>query len=164
MRYDIKAIPTTYNGVRFRSRLEARWAAFFDLARVKWHYEPFDLDGWAPDFLIAAPVREFDQPIINVLVEVKPIDLDSTDHSAFQKAMRHSPKHPVLMCGIGPNRMNNFGALCDLPEFKAFKKLTEKIWYPTPIYWADLNERLSDERAHNFWREAGNLVQWNSAT
>ena len=31
MNYTIKAIPTTYAGVRFRSRLEARWAAFFDL-------------------------------------------------------------------------------------------------------------------------------------
>ena len=27
----IAAIPTTYSGVVFRSRLEARWAAFFDL-------------------------------------------------------------------------------------------------------------------------------------
>ena len=26
----IKAIETVYNGYRFRSRLEARWAVFFD--------------------------------------------------------------------------------------------------------------------------------------
>jgi len=29
--YTIPAIPTRYNGVNFRSRLEAKWAAFFDL-------------------------------------------------------------------------------------------------------------------------------------
>ena len=28
---DIKAIETYYKGYRFRSRLEARWAVFFDL-------------------------------------------------------------------------------------------------------------------------------------
>ena len=36
----VKAIETTYAGCRFRSRLEARWAVFFDALRVKWQYEP----------------------------------------------------------------------------------------------------------------------------
>ena len=53
----IKAIPTEYNGHLFRSRLEARWAVFFDACGVKWEYEPegFDLgDGmrYLPDFLL----------------------------------------------------------------------------------------------------------------
>lgn len=30
---EIKAIDTYYKGYRFRSRLEARWAVFFDAAR-----------------------------------------------------------------------------------------------------------------------------------
>lgn len=153
MEYNIKAIPTTYNGVRFRSRLEARWAAFFDLARVKWQYEPFDLDGWAPDFLIAAPVREFDQPEINVLVEVKPFMADAYAGGGFRKAIKYWDRYPILLCGLGPTMMNSFGSLCDLsPEISQI------------TFWADLRERLSDERAHDFWREAGNLVQWNSAS
>jgi hypothetical protein len=36
----IKAIDTTYAGCRFRSRLEARWAVFFDTLGVRWQYEP----------------------------------------------------------------------------------------------------------------------------
>lgn len=36
----IKAIETTYKGYRFRSRLEARWAVFFDALGIKWQYEP----------------------------------------------------------------------------------------------------------------------------
>ncbi len=59
------AIPTTYSGVQFRSRLEARWAAFFDLLKIKWLYEPFDLAGYIPDFILP----EFG----DLLVEVKPI-------------------------------------------------------------------------------------------
>ena len=53
----IKAIETEYKGYRFRSRLEARWAVFFDACGVRWEYEPegFDLGGgmyYLPDFLL----------------------------------------------------------------------------------------------------------------
>jgi hypothetical protein len=50
------AIPTVFAGVQFRSRLEARWAAFFELLKWPWDYEPIDLAGYIPDFLIRAPV------------------------------------------------------------------------------------------------------------
>jgi hypothetical protein len=65
----IKPIETIYNGYRFRSRLEARWAVFFDALGVEYEYEPegFELsDGtrYLPDFFL---------PGINggVYVEVK---------------------------------------------------------------------------------------------
>lgn len=50
-----KAIETRYSGYRFRSRLEARWAVFFDAMRLRYDYEPegYDLGeaGWyLPDF------------------------------------------------------------------------------------------------------------------
>lgn len=53
----IKPIETYYNGYRFRSRLEARWAVFFDALGVKYEYEPegFDLgdgDYYLPDFKV----------------------------------------------------------------------------------------------------------------
>jgi hypothetical protein len=35
----VKPIETRYNGYRFRSRLEARWAVFFDELRLKYEYE-----------------------------------------------------------------------------------------------------------------------------
>lgn len=57
MQSEIKAIETFYNGYRFRSRLEARWAVFFDAAGIKYEYEPegFKLsDGtyYLPDFYL----------------------------------------------------------------------------------------------------------------
>jgi len=36
----MKAIETEYKGYKFRSRLEARWAVFFDAIGIKWEYEP----------------------------------------------------------------------------------------------------------------------------
>ena len=36
---EIKAIETVYYGYRFRSRLEARWAGFFDCLGMPYEYE-----------------------------------------------------------------------------------------------------------------------------
>jgi hypothetical protein len=60
-----KGIPTVYNGIRFRSRLEAKWASFFDLLKWPWLYEPFDLNCYVPDFILKFPLAP-------LLVEVKP--------------------------------------------------------------------------------------------
>jgi hypothetical protein len=51
----MKPIETSYNGCKFRSRLEARWAVFFDTLGIQWEYEKegYDLgDGilYLPDF------------------------------------------------------------------------------------------------------------------
>lgn len=54
-----KAIETVYKGYRFRSRLEARWAVFFDELGLDWKYEAegYDFDGvrYLPDFEIHIP-------------------------------------------------------------------------------------------------------------
>jgi len=65
-----------YAGVQFRSRLEARWAAFFDLLGWKWEYEPFDLQGYIPDFLLHVPKYAGVCWLTTdtLLVEVKPTD------------------------------------------------------------------------------------------
>lgn len=83
----IPAIPTTYNGVRFRSRLEARWAAFFDRMQWRWAYEPVDLAGWIPDFVVG--------PVLTTgaYVEVKPIDWGDPDSVRLHsKELDHAKK------------------------------------------------------------------------
>jgi len=76
----IKAIETRYKNYRFRSRLEARWAVFFDALGIAWEYEKegYDLGdaGWyLPDFWL--PEQE-------VWVEVKGDSLLSNEkHKAF---------------------------------------------------------------------------------
>jgi hypothetical protein len=66
----IRAIETLYRGCRFRSRLEARWAVFFQTLGVPWHYEPqgyvLSTGQWyLPDFLVDLKDR-------SLWVEVKP--------------------------------------------------------------------------------------------
>ncbi len=53
----LRPIQTAYNGRLFRSRLEARWAVFFDVCRVRYEYEPegYRLSNgqlYLPDFLL----------------------------------------------------------------------------------------------------------------
>jgi hypothetical protein len=76
----VTAIPTSYGGQRFRSRLEAKWAAFFDRAEWRWSYEPDDLDGCVPDFKLW-----LHRP---VLIEVKPVQWDDslTDEDIMMSA------------------------------------------------------------------------------
>jgi hypothetical protein len=79
----ITAIPTMYLGTKFRSRLEARWAAFFDLVGWRWEYEPVDLCGWVPDFVLIGangtpcyveikPIFEPHLPTMHKMVEAAP--------------------------------------------------------------------------------------------
>jgi hypothetical protein len=95
--YSLKAIPTMYGGVQMRSRLEARWAAFFDMCEWPWTYEPFDLNGWTPDFQL-----DFGRP---VLVEVKP-HTDRLLGAIFRDVTRpvvDQPASPrVLLVGAAP--------------------------------------------------------------
>jgi len=58
----LTAIQTVFKGHLFRSRLEARWAVFFDQfisGGLTWEYEPegFNLDGtyYLPDFRVTSP-------------------------------------------------------------------------------------------------------------
>lgn len=64
----VKPIETLYSGYRFRSRLEARWAVFFDALGIRYDYEPegYELDGgerYLPDFWLTD---------LNMWVEIKP--------------------------------------------------------------------------------------------
>lgn len=53
---EIKAIETEYKGYRFRSRLEARWAVFFDACKIDYEYEPEGYEDkeikYLPDFYL----------------------------------------------------------------------------------------------------------------
>ncbi|GAA4676648.1 hypothetical protein GCM10023347_33690 [Streptomyces chumphonensis] len=84
----IHAIETIYAGRRFRSRLEARWAVFFDEVGVSWEYEPqgYVIDGqpYLPDFLLTD---------CGTWVEVKGNE-NALDISLMTAAAQHLPEMP----------------------------------------------------------------------
>lgn len=94
MKRGMRSIPTLYKGVRFRSRLEARWALFFDEMGLTWQHEPALFAGfpdgsrYLPDFFI---------PEWNLFVEVKPQTCAYHDDVLrLQKAWDFS-----VMCALG---------------------------------------------------------------
>lgn len=89
-------IPTTYRYNAMRSRLEARWAHFFDLLGWQWVYEPLDADGYIPDFLVQGPAPFF--------VEVGPCitQADYRTKSAKPEAAAASLARDLLVVGVSP--------------------------------------------------------------
>lgn len=91
------AITTLYRDIEYRSRLEARWAAFFD--RISWEhtYEPFDGDGYIPDFLIHGEAP--------LLVEVKPAVTETDYRAPIEKVSTGLARHwqrDILIVGTNP--------------------------------------------------------------
>ena len=144
-KYTVKAHPTMYNGVQYRSRLEARWAAFFDLIGWKHEYEPIDLPGWSPDFRVVFPstlnahigISEYD-----LFAEVKPYyDLKQfTGHASC--AYMSCDSSGAVQLGANPevarawlNSGNEWDGMFSLEG-----------------HWPFGYSRL--------WSQAGNAVQW----
>lgn len=93
----LRAIETAYRGYRFRSRMEARWAVFFETLGIRWEYEPegFVLSNgewYLPDFRIWLDNEPW-------WIEVKPSISDS------------SPKFERLMMDLEKNDKPPLGAI-----------------------------------------------------
>jgi len=90
----MKAIPTEYEGVEFRSRTEARHAVLFDESGFRWLYEAegFDLDGtwYVPDFRL---------PEIETWVEVKGQEPDDEEFLKASKLAIASKETVVISWG-----------------------------------------------------------------
>lgn len=136
----IRAIPTKYAGVQFRSRLEARWAAYFDLVGLTWEYEPFDFPGWIPDFLVKGEDLEH-----SVLLEVKPEYTDCyTEMCAMVRSVEAvewaEASFDMYMSTIVKGQITLFLAVGHSPA---------------GIYAFHPHDAGA-------WKEAANIVQWRS--
>ncbi|MEA5626020.1 hypothetical protein [Nostoc sp. UHCC 0251] len=187
----IKPIPTKYNDVQFRSRLEARWAAFFDLLEWRWEYEPCDFDGWIPDFLL-----KFDSCIF---VEVKPIynfPQDIADEIEKSGCIEDclivgmtldSPKNRSYGVQIGWKRVVDdeeaFFLECSDLVWPVYKNWFEVVFtldkYNKIIFdgapghspgmakftdaWDDYGSQGLEKEVQRLWKMAGNKVQWKSS-
>jgi hypothetical protein len=91
----ITAMPHTCMGVHFKSRLEARWAIFFQTAGIEWQYEPrrFRIESvrgvYTPDFFL---------PGMDLWVEVKPEE-QFADFVLLSDFVQSSGKRIALLTG-----------------------------------------------------------------
>lgn len=96
METTIRAIETTYNGYRFRSRLEARWAVFLDSFGEPWSYEVegYELPSgrYLPDFWL---------PRLNCWLEIKGVE-PMTDERSRCEELAHGTGRPVAIASDLP--------------------------------------------------------------
>ena len=87
----IKAIPQTYAGVRFRSTLEADWAATLSGLEIRWQYEPEGIE--LPSGLLYRP--DFYLPQLSTWLEVKgPHNERINKTIELAEAVMHHPDCP----------------------------------------------------------------------
>lgn len=105
-----KPLPTSYSGITFRSRLEARWAIYFDAVGIDWEYEreAYDLADWnagcyLPDFWL---------PQVSMWAEVKP---DTFTEAEAKKclALVEATGHGCLLLNGSPARRAYVAIECD---------------------------------------------------
>ena len=92
----MKVIQTKYKGYYFRSRLEARWAVYFDAIGLEWEYEKegFEFkDGtrYLPDFWL---------PQVKCWAEVKPTVLTEKELNKVLNLVKGTNHSCILLIGI----------------------------------------------------------------
>jgi hypothetical protein len=132
----VNAIPTRYAGRQYRSRLEARWAAFFTMLGWPFEYEPLDFKGWIPDFVLMGARRVF--------VEVKPVEI--FPENIADEVDRSGCEDEILIVGTTMLRSEEFtfpslGWLGELdPEMEGGK--VQRIWQSAVVgCWSGAQEK-----------------------
>lgn len=130
-----KPIETVYVGYRFRSRLEARWAIFFDTLGLRWEYEAegFDLGHgykYLPDFWL---------PELDCWIEIKPIMRDIEDWPVGEVKLKaellaqKTGKHVFILVGT-PGPVGGMGVL-DKDSYTGFAVAPLIGLYDNSYWW-----------------------------
>ena len=140
------AIPCQYKGINFRSLLEARWAYFFDKLGWDWEYEPFEMDGYIPDFLVT-----YSEDCRFMVVDVKPFFTLDYQKNVIKKCKLHC-QNSVLLFASTPsikiyNTPINTSNNCTI-EIKYYKIGEYFLLDETPILDCCVNN-ISENRT--FW-------------
>ena len=185
-----KAHPTKYKGAMFRSRLEARWAAFFDLMKWRWDYEPEDWQGWTPDFALMGCEKV-------ARVEIKPLSFPTCAATSYRmlhaapelEKVRRLQTPGLIVAGAQPAALYTGTPVLTImfetaivPRCFGFSGLAlvlvDNYWFDlfpshgagrSLFQGADLDEDrriypVSAARIDELWQEAGSKVQWRAPT
>jgi hypothetical protein len=180
-----KGIPTIgVRGIQFRSRIEAQWAYIFENLEWNWEYEPLDLDGYIPDFII----NFYDSEI---LIEIKgDTNIWENYEEHKNKIIKSGWKKPFAILGSrykiseywDDNNCPNIGKVSYIPqedgkwitddliirkEKDRYNKNGKPEWFLGGDYilydicsgdWKNIIETKTD--FDKLWVEAKNKVQW----
>lgn len=152
----IEAIPTKYNGITFRSKLEATYARLFDYFEMEWMYEvegyKFQDGTWyLPDFYfpdqdlfveVKGIMDKLDEHKIDLLNRIKPVIVGFPDGNLkwyYYEAIRPRYNLKISYAPVGISRC----PCCKKFQFRM---------PPTPIYDYYFPRHITDENPFG-WSE-----------
>jgi|GEM_PF-4048858 len=140
----IKGIPTIGpRGINFRSRLEAKYALLFEYLNWMWSFEPEDLKGYIPDFLLHFEKNR------NLLVEIKG-QLDLSFREAAEKLFHSGYSSDCIFFGSTSPRWNSETKLVNfcsryVKPINHVYEYTKEAWSfnkETEVYYDKRKKRL----------------------
>ncbi len=118
---NLKPIQTLYKGIRYRSRLEARYAVFFDYMQIEVRYES---EGYVTEGRAYLP--DFYLPNLNQYIEIKPNGDFRTDNLVNEK-----------MISFAKHQENGLLVMVDIPiRKKYFLSIRGSSFNPAIVFWS----------------------------
>jgi len=150
------------NGIKninFRSMIEAKWAYIFDKLNLNWEYEPFELKGYIPDFIIIIDDKQ-------ILIEIKSdLNIWENKNTDYEHKIKSSGWiNDFIILGGNIKKDNEFSYLIgygymDNKYSKIFLKKTKNNSIIFSIDNNTYNNNLIDN-LDQLWIESKNNYQW----
>lgn len=121
-------IETHYAGCRFRSRLEARWAVFFNTVGIRWEYEP---QGYTLGEGKRRYLPDFWLPDLATLVEVKG-DPNRLDMGVLIDAVSIEGVNWVMILGPIPEVQEGLAPIHTMLGEEVDFRETDSVWRTQP--------------------------------
>lgn len=173
----MRGIPTMHNGIKYRSLLEAKWASFFTRSGWQFEYEPFEGNGYIPDFVIYGETP--------FAIEVKPAvswkELQSHQEKT-RAGLQDIWDHDILIVGASPVEFRSLAGESAIGLLGETNDFAAGLWSSCPQCgrWAITHDYQSYHRrpcSHydgsqwtisesereilaRHWKRACNEVQW----
>lgn len=107
--HTVKAIPTYYNGNEYRSRTEARWAAFFESLGVPFVFEGVWFTtpegGYLPDFMLWPTAKR------ECFIEIKGPEPIARDYARARSVEQTTGRKLRFLVGVLPTTAERSGVL-----------------------------------------------------
>lgn len=152
---EIKAIETYYKGYRFRSRLEARWAVFFDSIGIPYEYETEGYvlqDGtkYLPDFYL---------PWFKAFVEIKRLNIDEDQEDDAKRKLQMLFKSTYIDCiamlCLGDPVDNNIFVYCNYSDEKGGGADWFRAWFYEGAWYRNRQDLYGNDTEINNSEEYG---------
>ena len=126
--YDIKPKTTNYGEILYRSRIEAKWAVFFDSLGVEYEYEPY-YEEVGTDHVTYNYLPDFYLPNQEIFLEIKPgipVELEKRKAAFWCKDIQDI----IILFNINPptDKLEN-GWLFHFPNIKKIPIIMKYYWW-----------------------------------